>query len=111
MGDITKEILLTIVEGGPDEEDGAGEGPAKKKRKGGYITPIARKLLLRKTRAKVRLAIGVVRIVADLVAQRRGGYARRRLGQDQAWLEGSRRAGGDGQAGEEGPYCRYKLDE
>jgi hypothetical protein len=59
--DVSKEYLLTIVEGGKDEEAEAGEGPANKKRKGGYITPIASKLLLRKTRAKV-CAIRVIHI-------------------------------------------------
>jgi len=60
-------VLLTIVEGGPDEEVGAGEGPANKKRKGGYITPIASKLLLRKTRAKV-----CHRTRSELTVQRKG---------------------------------------
>jgi len=59
--DISKEYLLTIVEGADDEETGAGEGPANKKRKGGYMTPIASKLLLRKTRAKVCLSSDFVR--------------------------------------------------
>jgi hypothetical protein len=48
------------VEGGADEEVGAGEGPANKKRKGGYLTPIASKLLLRKTRAKVCRLLQVI---------------------------------------------------
>lgn len=75
---VGKEMLLTIVE--PESAQNGGDGePSKKKRKGAYITPIASKILLRKTRAKVRiptsssplpLLMTLVSYADPLVAQR-----------------------------------------